>query len=200
MTTAYRAGPSRRVLLAFPLLIAGAVGWNVVAGSLSARQWILGPFAGFALWTLVEYVVHRWLFHIVPESPWLLQRQQHLAHHASPTDTAFFVIPLWLSLPIAGLVWAVLRLATATWAEAALVLTGAMTGYVAYELIHYEIHLGRGRGRLQRFWRRHHLYHHLTDDTRCFGFTTSFWDIVFGTARPRRARRRESRLRGIGAE
>jgi sterol desaturase/sphingolipid hydroxylase (fatty acid hydroxylase superfamily) len=193
-------GPSRRILWVFPALIAGLIGWNVWSPATPAWRWVSDPLVGLVAWTLVEYVAHRWLFHIVPASAWLRDRQQHLAHHAAPMDPDYYVIPLWLSLPVAGVVWSGLRLAAGSWRSAGLMLAGAMIGYVAYELVHHAIHLGRGGGRLLRFWRRHHLYHHYRDEERCFGFTTSLWDVVFGTARPRHSPAEppgaESRLAG----
>jgi sterol desaturase/sphingolipid hydroxylase (fatty acid hydroxylase superfamily) len=168
--------------------MAGLAGWNFAAGDLPAWRWLVDPLIGIVAWTMVEYATHRWLFHIVPTSAWLRDRQQHLAHHAAPMETDYYVIPLWLSLPVAGIVWVMLRPLTGSWHAAGLMLTGALTGYVTYEMVHYAIHQGQGTGRLLRFWRRHHLYHHFRDDERCFGFTTSVWDVVFRTGRPRRVR------------
>lgn len=183
------AGPGLRVLLAFPPVLAGALWLSLRAGRVPGWRWIAELGGGLVLWTLIEYVGHRFLFHLVPRAEWLLRRQQHLAHHQAPNDPAFFVIPLWLSLPLAALVAGILRLLTGAWAPAAAILSGVLAGYLAYELIHYAIHFGRGGGPLLRMWRRHHLYHHYRDDTRCYGFTTSLWDVMFGTARPRRQRR-----------
>lgn len=180
-------GPSRRILWIFPVLVAWLVAWNLRGGETPAWRWALDPVFGFLVWTLVEYVSHRWLFHIVPTSAWLRNRQQHLAHHAAPMEQAYYVIPLWLSLPVAGALWSALRLVAGSWRAAGLMLAGALIGYVAYEVVHYEIHQGKGRGRLLRAWRRHHLYHHFRDGERCFGFTTSIWDVLFGTARPLRS-------------
>jgi hypothetical protein len=123
------------------------------------------------------------MFHLIPSSPWLLKRHLHLQHHRTPLDPAHYVVPLWFSMPMALGVWALLRLALGVWERAGLVTTGAILGYVAYELVHYSIHEGKGSGPFLRFWRRHHFYHYFTDPHRCFGITTSLWDLVFRTGR-----------------
>jgi sterol desaturase/sphingolipid hydroxylase (fatty acid hydroxylase superfamily) len=189
MTAPVRPGPSRRALFAFAPLVGGALAWNAARGTLFGWAAPAELAAGLLLWTLLEYVFHRYLFHIVPTAPWLLERQQHLRHHATPQERAYYVVPLGITVPLAGIVWGLLRVALGSWPAAALATAGVMTGYVAYELIHYRVHQGAGRNRIVRFWRRHHLYHHYADDQRCFGFTTPLWDWVFGTAPPRVRRR-----------
>lgn len=183
-----RGGPSLKALIAYVPIVAGALAWSAAAARPAAWEWVLEPAVGFALWTLLEYLFHRFLFHIVPASPWLLERQQHLQHHRAPKEPAYYVVPLAISLPIALGVWLVLRVGLGDGARAALVAVGVILGYVAYELVHYGVHRGGGGGRLMRLWRRHHFYHHYTDDHRCYGFTTPLWDWVFGTG-PDRARR-----------
>ena len=181
-----RPGPSRIALVAYAPIVAGFVAWNARAGRLGGWEWVLEVAGGLALWTLLEYLFHRFLFHIVPSSPWLVERQQHLQHHRTPLEPAYFVVPLSLSFPIAFGTWGLLRLALGSWDRAALVTTGLILGYVAYELVHYSVHQRTGGGRLLRFWRRHHFYHHYKDDHRCYGFTTPLWDLVFGTMPERR--------------
>ncbi|MGH7751288.1 MAG: sterol desaturase family protein [Gemmatimonadales bacterium] len=185
-------GTSRLALLAFAPLVAGAVAWNAALGRLAPGTTMAELAAGLVVWTILEYGFHRFLFHIVPSSAWLRQRQQHLLHHETPDDPTYFVVPLWISIPLAAGVWALLRAALGSGPGAALVTAGVMLGYVAYELVHYRVHQGGRGGRLVRFWRRHHLYHHYADDHRCYGFTTPLWDYVFGTG-PVRGPLRRSR-------
>ncbi len=185
MSVSVKPGPPRIALLAFVPLLSGAVVWNAAAGRLAGGGWTVEIAGGLGLWTLVEYLGHRFLFHFVPRSAWLLERQQHLAHHQSPSEPAYYVVPLWFTIPVALLIWGALGL-VAGGPRAALLTAGTVLGYIAYELIHYEIHRGREGGPLMRFWRRHHFHHHFTDADRCFGFTTPFWDWVFGTGPVRR--------------
>ena len=181
-----RPGPSPFVLLAFGPILVAAFAWSASLGQLVRAGAIAELAGGLLLWTLLEYVFHRFLFHIVPSAAWLRERQQHLLHHQTPEEPAYYVVPLWISLPVAVAVWALLRAAVGSWPRAALMTAGVILGYLAYELVHYRVHRAGGGG-LVRFWRRHHFYHHYADDHRCYGFTTPLWDNVFGTG-PRRSR------------
>ena len=183
------SGPSRLALFAFAPLVVGAFVWNAVLGQRAAAVAAAEFTGGIVLWTLLEYLFHRFLFHIVPSSPWLRERQQHLLHHQTPEEPAYFVVPLWVSLPLATVVWAALRVIVGSWPGAALATAGVIVGYIAYELVHYRVHQDGGGSRLVRFWRRHHFYHHYADDQRCYGFTTPLWDYVFGTGPVRRPAR-----------
>jgi sterol desaturase/sphingolipid hydroxylase (fatty acid hydroxylase superfamily) len=147
--------------------------------------WAVLPVAGVLLWTLLEYVLHSRGFHAQPRSPRMGAVQvSHQAHHADPKDPTKIVTRLAFSAPIAIIVfvlaWVVLRGVK----PAALLIAGALVGYLAYEVIHYWIHVGRRTRWLLRPLVKHHLYHHYKDDTRCYGVTTPLWDWVFRTSRP----------------
>ena len=190
-------GPSRWALFAFVPLIGGALAWSAMSGRVSPGAALAEVAGGMILWTLLEYVFHRFLFHIVPSSAWLRERQQHLLHHETPDEPAYYVVPLWISLPLAGAVWIGLRALLGSWPDAPLATSGVIIGYVAYELVHYRVHSDRAGNRLVRFWRRHHFYHHYADDERCYGFTTPVWDYVFGTGPVRGAVRRSRPIEKI---
>ena len=72
----------------------------------------LGFLAGLFLWTLVEYTLHRYLFHFKPRTP----RQERLSflihgvHHAQPLEKTRLVMPLPVSIPLALLFYALFRL------------------------------------------------------------------------------------------
>ncbi len=129
---------------------------------------------GYAAWTLVEYLMHRFVFHHVP-----VFTAMHLAHHESPhellgtptivTLAAFGVLVFRPAHDVAGL-------------EHACALTaGMMSGYLAYVSIHYTVHNTGSFGvpSLKRLIRLHAIHHH--DIHHNFGVTTGFWDRVFGT-------------------
>jgi sterol desaturase/sphingolipid hydroxylase (fatty acid hydroxylase superfamily) len=138
--------------------------------------------AGWVLWTLVEYWVHRALFHFEPERGlgarlhWMV----HGVHHDHPNDPLRLVMPPVVSVPLAAgfLVLFVLLLGL----EHAVPLHAGFTlGYLAYDVIHYRLHHHIPRSRLGRRLRAVHMRHHFEDDTRGFGITVSWWDRVFGT-------------------
>jgi sterol desaturase/sphingolipid hydroxylase (fatty acid hydroxylase superfamily) len=194
------AGAPLRLLTAqpaspwFPILFYAPIGaaallWNLLTGS-AAWTFLVLPFAGMILWTLMEYVIHSIGFHWPTRSRrWLAVQASHESHHDDPTDPMRIVPQLTTSLPVALVTFAALSLAFWDMKPAALVMVGVMAGYLAYEIIHYRIHLGRKSRWLPRALVRHHLYHHHKDQTRCYGVTSPLWDLVFRTNRPPRRRR-----------
>jgi sterol desaturase/sphingolipid hydroxylase (fatty acid hydroxylase superfamily) len=142
----------------------------------------LGLFAaGLVTWTLCEYLLHRYLFHWdldLPAVKWFVFLI-HGNHHDSPNDPLRDLMPLSVSLPVAGLVWglSVMALGDAgTWA-----FLGWITGYVLYDVVHYACHQWPMRGRLGAALKRHHMRHHYVDEGRNFGISSMIWDGVFGS-------------------
>jgi len=153
-------------------LVAAALGWALYQGRMSLFA-VSGAFtAGLLLWTLLEYFIHRYAFH---------RLAPHYQHHEFPTDHRYIFAPLWFSGISAGVLWALLALATGSWMVGALVEAGAVTGYLAYEALHIVIHSDRPGGAMLRALRKHHYYHHFADDTKCYGVVTPFWDRIFGS-------------------
>jgi 4-hydroxysphinganine ceramide fatty acyl 2-hydroxylase len=141
--------------------------------------------AGVLVWTLIEYLLHRFLLHYRPQTPGLLAvvEKLHVGHHRDPQDEAKITVPVYGSLPIAAGLLGVFRLITGSGEVAALLMTGSIAGYLYYEAVHFWIHRGgRSEGWLgQR--RAHHLFHHFKDSTRCLGVSTPLWDLLMGTRR-----------------
>jgi len=158
------------VLLAFRSLVPPQpVIWAIVYG------------VGLVGWTLIEYLLHRVLFHHAP-----ILSLIHERHHRSPQD--LIGTPAWASLLLGLIVvatpsWAALGfdLGTATTA-------GLVTGYLWYVFVHYATHHWRPRrdSYLYRARLRHARHHHLSHSGN-FGVTTGVWDHVFGTALEERA-------------
>jgi sterol desaturase/sphingolipid hydroxylase (fatty acid hydroxylase superfamily) len=143
---------------------------------------------GFLAWTLIEYVLHRFFFHIAPEPTFeskLKQFMVHGYHHEFPNDRMRLVAPLILSGPIA-IVTASLYYFIAGPQHWLMGFAGTVTGYVAYDWIHYYTHHFRPTTRLGKFLRRYHMEHHYSDSESHFGISSPLWDWVFGTARSRK--------------
>ena len=66
-------------------LVLGALIWNVGAG---AATWAACLAIGLALWTVVEYLMHRWVLH---------RMAPHYQHHGEPEKLEYIFAPLWLS-------------------------------------------------------------------------------------------------------
>ncbi len=139
---------------------------------------------GVAVWTLVEYLLHRFLFHFkAPQSSELatdLWYLLHEVHHEYPYDRDRLVMPPIVSLVLAVLLAVPARLLTGPHAFSPF-FAGLIAGYLWYDLTHYATHhlkplTGWGRRR-----KAQHLLHHFKDPGTRFGVTTSLWDYVFGT-------------------
>lgn len=144
---------------------------------------VLGLFvAGVFLWTFVEYVLHRFLFHYHPKSMlgkrvfWVL----HGVHHDYPNDPLRLVMPPIVSLPLAIFFYSLFDLAIGTHYAPSL-MAGFTLGYLAYDISHYAIHHFNIKGNYFGRIREHHLRHHFSNSERGFGVSSSLWDMVFGT-------------------
>jgi sterol desaturase/sphingolipid hydroxylase (fatty acid hydroxylase superfamily) len=149
----------------------------------------LGFVLGFLAWTLVEYLLHRFVFHLAPEPTFESRFKRfmvHGYHHEFPNDRMRLVAPLLLSLPIgaalAGTYY--LLLGPHVWM---MWFAGTALGYLAYDWIHYYTHHFRPRTRIGKFLRRYHMQHHYHDSESHFGISSPLWDWVFRTAKTRSA-------------
>jgi dihydroceramide fatty acyl 2-hydroxylase len=168
---------------AIVLLFATGVGR---VGLLESLGYALG---GYALWTLVEYWIHRVIFHFEPEDGFgaRLHWMVHGVHHDHPNDPLRLVMPPAASVPLALVFYAAFWLvlgADRAYAFGA----GFLAGYLAYDMIHYHLHHHMPRTRLGRWLRELHMRHHFQDDERGFGISAPYWDRVFGTMHVRRGR------------
>jgi sterol desaturase/sphingolipid hydroxylase (fatty acid hydroxylase superfamily) len=168
-------------VLAVGLLATAAWRYPERAGLLAATF-----VGGGALWTLVEYVLHRFVLHHVPYI-----KEMHDAHHEE--QEALIGTPVWLSLLIfLVFVFTPLWLLTDPVTTAGLS-AGMVIGYFFYGGVHHLIHhTTGGPGSFgYKLKHRHALHHHYSEDGN-FGVTTGFWDIVFGTDVQRRLRSRKT--------
>jgi dihydroceramide fatty acyl 2-hydroxylase len=138
---------------------------------------------GYFIWTLIEYVGHRFLFHY--PFPGRFGARFHFlihgVHHEHPNDPLRLVMPVLLSGPIMLISYAVGLLLFGLPLEYP-VLMGFIAGYLAYDMVHYYVHHGRPRTWVGRTLRRLHMLHHFRDPARGFGVSAPWWDYVFKTA------------------
>jgi sterol desaturase/sphingolipid hydroxylase (fatty acid hydroxylase superfamily) len=162
---------------------------SAVVESWSGRWWIVpvGVFAGWFVWTFVEYTMHRFVFHYHPRTERLKRAffTVHGVHHAQPMCKTRLVMPPALSVPVSVIAYFGFRAAivNSLGAEAWFhpVFGGFAGGYLIYDMLHYAIHHSRSRSRLFLAIRKHHLRHHGPCSFMRFGVTFSLWDHVFGT-------------------
>jgi len=180
-----RVHPMVPILIFAPAIVVLAA-WGLGAVSLGAQVGLL--FAGYALWTLFEYWLHRLVFHFEPQAGigarfhWII----HGVHHDHPNDPLRLVMPPAVSVPLAALVFAILYVIFGRDYAPGLA-AGFFVGYLIYDMTHYYLHHFRPRGPLGRALRERHMRHHFQDETRGFGISAPYWDDVFHTSS--RARR-----------
>jgi sterol desaturase/sphingolipid hydroxylase (fatty acid hydroxylase superfamily) len=175
-----------RVRWYVPLVIYGPFVLALLALSLrglSLAAVLAGAAFGYVVWTLTEYLGHRFAFHA--ELPGRLGARLHFlihgVHHDHPNDPLRLVMPALLSAPIMLVTFAEARLIFGFPLGFA-VMAGFLIGYLGYDMTHYYVHHGAPTTRLGRALRRHHMRHHFHDPSRGFGVSAPWWDHVFGTA------------------
>lgn len=140
---------------------------------LSLLEWIYIPAAGLFLWTFVEYVMHKYAYHVI-KGP---AERGHMMHHDRPYD--LMGVPWYVTLVI--YVGAYYGLATlVSPAHLAVYMAFIWLGYIGYCIIHHAIHHWKFESKLFKKLKRHHYIHHARDDKN-IGIVTTFWDVVFGT-------------------
>lgn len=142
--------------------------------------WVMGLF----VWTLVEYCLHRFLFHLdhyLPDHRLFLTLHflLHGVHHYLPMDRYRLVLPptlfIILAYPFYKLVFGLLPFYMACSGFA-----GGTLGYIMYDVTHYVLH----HTKLPQFFqeiKKSHLEHHYKNYELGFGVTSKFWDVIFGT-------------------
>ncbi len=146
-------------------------------------DYILWVLSGGLLWTLVEYGMHRFVFHSAPSSPRLARivHGLHLDHHHDPRDARKILVRPQTSLPLSLVILGVTYWGTGSPVEAAGIMTGVWAGFLYYEWVHYRVHTSSSVRRGMDGQRRRHFHHHFIDDRKRFGVTSPFWDWVFRT-------------------
>jgi sterol desaturase/sphingolipid hydroxylase (fatty acid hydroxylase superfamily) len=149
---------------------------------------LCGLFAlGWLVWTLMEYLLHRYLFHLKGETPDEKVRafMIHGYHHDFPDDAMRLVAPPVMSWGPA-IVWSIAYWFLFGRTYFAPVLAGSAAGYVAYDWIHYYTHHARPTTALGKALRRYHMKHHFKDGDAWYGVSSPLWDYVFGTHRSKK--------------
>jgi 4-hydroxysphinganine ceramide fatty acyl 2-hydroxylase len=138
---------------------------------------------GILLWTLTEYLIHRYIFHYKPKTRWGKQLHFviHGVHHDYPNDARRLVMPPVISIPLAFLFFGLFLLIFGSLAPA--VFAGLVFGYLCYDMLHYATHhLAMKRG-VWLWLKQYHLRHHFKDDHVGYGISSPLWDYVFRTTR-----------------
>lgn len=169
------------------------VGWR----SAHPRVAVVFYLAGIPVWTLVEYLSHRYILHGRYKPGKSLHRRLlvkfvnplHWEHHERPFDGEHINGELKDLLPLFA-VAAPLSFIFPTY-TAPMLLAGVVLSYVLEEWVHHCVHFYNFRNSYFKYIRKHHIYHHTSPGMKKgYGLTNGFWDIIFKTRFPVHVRQR----------
>lgn len=153
--------------------------------------------AGFAAWTYVEYLAHRYVLHgAFPDGDGSVQHflhkrfdHLHYAHHERPWDGNHISGTVKDTVAVVALVAGLSFLAPIH--TLPVLFAGILQGYIVEEWVHQSVHFYHFRLPYFQYIKRHHLYHHSPHGTDVgFGLTNGLWDAVLRTRIPEAPKRR----------
>lgn len=160
----------------YPAALAALAMLGLVTTTAQGRLiWLAVFLCGTALWTLIEYLLHRFVLHRLPYI-----RELHEAHHND--QMALIGTPTWLSaFAIVGIAFLPLSFIFDLTITVGLT-SGLMLGYLWYISAHHVIHHWQSKpGTYGYRLKRRHMLHHHFDPSGNFGVTSGLWDKVFRT-------------------
>ncbi|MDB5089116.1 sterol desaturase family protein [Mucilaginibacter sp. OK098] len=137
--------------------------------------------SGLFIWTLVEYIMHRFVFHYEPaDKPWA-QRMHfvfHGVHHDYPSDAKRLVLPPSMSIPLAtGFYFLFNAILPTNYVFG--FFPAFILGYLFYDISHYAIHHFNFKGNIWKKIKQHHMLHHYQDPAKGYGVSSPLWDKIF---------------------
>ncbi|MBC6400345.1 MAG: sterol desaturase family protein [Ekhidna sp.] len=168
-------------LVFFTIISSGLMIYGFKNNYLTALSALLLFLAGLIVFTLVEYIMHRFLFHLPPKT----ERSEkfaytiHGVHHDYPKDKDRLAMPIPLSLLLSTGFFFLYKLMMGNLVFG--FLPGFLIGYASYLWIHYMVHAFQPP---KNFWKIlwvHHGIHHYKAPNQAFGVSSPLWDLIFGT-------------------
>lgn len=150
----------------------------------STSRRVIAFGVGAVGFSLIEYLHHRYGGHVKGWGKALYI--SHQRHHGDPPEGGVtyreklrqrFPLVLKASAGISATLFPVLGRSTTTW-----MMAGLLGGYAYSEWFHHTMHHRAPRNEVERWMWRYHYIHHFENSKVNFGFTSPFWDYVFGTA------------------
>jgi len=138
--------------------------------------------AGLFIWTITEYLLHRFVFHFHTTSDFgkRITFMFHGVHHDYPNDTKRLVMPPSVSIPLAVGFFFLFQAILGDISVAPFYI-GFIAGYLFYDISHYAIHHFNMHSKFWLVIKNHHMRHHYQDPELGFGVSSPIWDSVFRT-------------------
>lgn len=137
--------------------------------------------SGLIVWTLTEYVLHRFVFHFHPRGEFAMKLHFmfHGVHHDYPQDSKRLVMPPIVSGTLAVVFYLLFDALMGYYTSP--FFSGFVAGYLFYDIIHYSIHHFNIKNKFILSIKAHHMKHHYLEPNYGFGVSQNLWDYVFGT-------------------
>lgn len=142
--------------------------------------------AGFFTFTFVEYIIHRYLFHMDTSTRFKekVQYAFHGIHHEYPKDKDRLAMPPLLSFTLATIFFLLFQFLMGEYVY--VFLPGFLIGYSSYLGVHFAVHAFQPPNNFLKVLWINHGIHHYKDHDRAFGVSSPFWDFVFRTLPPKK--------------
>lgn len=171
-------------LLFWSPVVAFLLWQSFTVNELTAMQIASMALPGLLIWSLAEYLLHRFLFHYPAKSAFgkRLVFLFHGIHHDLPNDKTRLVMPPAGAVIVMTVLWLLFSLVIPVpWVEPFTAFF--IVGYLIYDYTHYATHHFPMKSPMLFAIKRHHLQHHFTTEKARFGVSSPLWDWVFGTLR-----------------
>ncbi|MEE3079972.1 MAG: sterol desaturase family protein [Bdellovibrionota bacterium] len=142
----------------------------------------LVSLVGLIVWTLTEYLLHRFVFHMKVIGP-ITERFVflfHGLHHDDPNDPTRLVMPPVPAILIVTLLYYLFSLVVPSVYMKAF-MASFIIGYLIYDYIHYATHHFKMTSSLGRYLKKWHLQHHFRGEKSKYGVSSPLWDYIFRT-------------------
>lgn len=163
------------------LASAGVMYWGISEKFISLGLAIGMFFVGLITFSLIEYLVHRYLFHIITDTKIKekFQYAVHGVHHEFPKDKGRLAMPPLFSSAISVVLFFIFKAIMGIYTFG--FLPGFLVGYCAYLGVHFIVHAFQPPKNIFKVLWIHHGIHHYKDHERAFGVSSPLWDYVFRT-------------------
>lgn len=157
--------------------------YKAFMNQISVFHFLIYFMLGLLVWTITEYLLHRFIFHYHPTSKTGLRLHFifHGVHHDYPKDLKRLVMPPSASIPLAMLFYLLFSLFFKNTNYMHIFFSGFIAGYLCYDMIHYAIHHYNFKSNIMKKIKQHHMLHHYSDDTKGFGVSSGLWDVIFNS-------------------
>lgn len=136
---------------------------------------------GLLAFTLVEYMMHKHLFHMEPDTEIKdkIQYSTHGVHHDYPRDKDRLAMPPVISALYTVIFYVVFTLVMGDYAL--YFLPGFLIGYSLYLGVHFVVHAYQPPKNFLKVLWVNHAIHHYKDPDVAFGVSSPLWDMLLGT-------------------